>query len=200
MRRWHYTNDVHDYVIIGKIRFKLNTSYDNIFKLFRAMKDDEIKSKIEIFLKIVFYKQDHDRLRMLIKDWSELDLFDLVDHINKNVLFIEATESKKRKFADIDMDSELIFASFYYDYKISLIEKKGKMTWKEFLILFENLSDDSPFKKAVRLLKMPLKDLTAEGRAARSERLLLLSDNGKNLNDQIDSLASFLKRTAKEKK
>ncbi|MCK4258750.1 MAG: hypothetical protein KAX49_07215 [Halanaerobiales bacterium] len=200
MKRWHYTNDVHDYILIKSSKFKLNTAYDNVFVLFRAIKDEELKNKVEVFLKVMFYERDHKTIKELTKNWKINDYTMLMNHIITNVLFIEGGKTSAKKYADIDIDSELIFASFYYDYNISLIEKKGKMTWKEFLILFENLSEASPFGRAVKLLQTPAKDLTTEGNKSRLKRMAELNSAGTDLNGQIDSLAGFLKKTAKKEK
>lgn len=198
MNRWHYTSNIHDYIYIGDYKFRLNTAYDNVFLLFRVIKDNAEQNNLDTYLSVMFFKDDHAKMRELTKDWELRDYLSLIDYINKNILHLNDKKQETRKYADLDLDSELIFASFYFDYGISLVEKKGKMTWKEFLILFENLSDESPFRKAVKLCRTKSKDLTAEGRVQKMKRLSMLNSQEENLDKQADKLASFLRNKGKK--
>lgn len=197
MKKWHYTSNIHDYIIIENIKLKLNTSYDNIFNLFKYLKEDTIQNKIEVFLNVIFFPTDYDKLKKLTQKWNIEDYTSLINHITKNVLFLDNSNEIKTKVTDIDIDSELVFASFYYDYGISLIEKKGKMTWKEFLILYENLSEESPLGRQIKLVKTDDKELNTEGRNLKRERLRKLNKDI-DINKQIDVLTSFLKATSKK--
>lgn len=197
MKKWHYTSNIHDYIIIENIKLKLNTSYDNIFNLFKYLKEDTIQNKIEVFLNVIFFPTDYDKLKKLTQKWNIEDYTSLINHITKNVLFLDNSNEIKTKVTDIDIDSELVFASFYYDYGISLIEKKGKMTWKEFLILYENLSEESPLGRQIKLVKTDDKELNTEGRNLKRERLRKLNKDI-DINKQIDILTSFLKATSKK--
>ena len=83
MKRWHYTDDIHDYITIHNKRFKLNTAYDNIFVLFKKA------NNLDTYLQTIFYKKDHAELKRLTEEWNFDDYNSLIDHINKNILFLD---------------------------------------------------------------------------------------------------------------
>ncbi len=192
MKQWTYTNDIHDYVTIDNDRFRLNTAYDNIFALFKYL---EIKPTYDTFFATLIMDKDKPRFNQLTREWDKSEFMDLMNFI-MTTFIIDDVPGSKKKVTDIYKDSELIFASFYYDYGISLIEKKGKMTWKEFLILCSNLSEKSPLGKAVALMMTPDKELTADGKEQKRKRNRLIKE-GENIDSQLDGLTSFLSKSAK---
>jgi len=189
MKQWTYTDNIHDFIYIDKERFRLNTAYDNIFQLFKYL---ERKPTYDTFFATMLMPNDVDRFNRLTLKWTKTEYMDLMNFIMKEFI-IDDVPGQKKKVTDIYKDSELIFASFYYDYGISLIEKKGKMTWKEFIILCSNLSEKSPLGKAVTLLMTPDKELSPEAKREKSKRKQML-DGDINLDSQLDTLTNFLKQ------
>lgn len=192
MKQWTYTDDIHDYIEIDGVRFKLNTAYDNIFQLFKYL---DKKPTYETFFATLLQKNDKERFNKLTEKWTTGEFMALANYIMREYITDDIKGSQK-KITDIYKDSELIFASFYYDYGISLIEKKGKMTWKEFTILCGNLSEKSPLGKAIVLTLTPDKELSAEAKREKRKRIKML-DEDIDLNSQLDSLASVLKKATK---
>jgi len=199
MKTWKYTDDIHDYIYIDNVKFGINTAYDNIFKLLEYW---EKSNDIETFMRIMFYKTDHLRIKELTKDWDADVYMSLINYImSEFIVDTENVEGEPNKTSGINIfkDSELIFASFYYDYGISLIEKKGKMTWKEFIILLNNLSITSPLGRVLELMSKPDKELTPEGIRQKRKRKLMLNEDA-DINKQFDMLASYLKGAKKRDK
>ncbi len=192
MKQWTYTDNIHDYIMVDKERFRLDTAYDNIFQLFRYL---EIKPTYETFFATILYDKDIEKFNRITLNWDRLEFADLMNFIMREYI-TDDVKGAQKKVSDIYKDSELIFASFYYDYGISLIEKKGKMTWKEFIILCSNLSEKSPLGKAITLTMTPDKDLTPDAKREKRKRLALLNEDI-NLDGQLDNLAKFLSATKK---
>lgn len=195
MKLWNYTDDIHNSVEIDGVKFRLNTAYDNIFRLIKYMNENRT-DKLETFYRIIFFPKDHVRFQELTKSWGTDEYTSLTNFIMNEYIISDGDGGKK--LTDVYKDSELIFASFYYDYGISLIEKKGKMTWKEFLILYSNLSPDSPLGRIITMSTTKDEELTPDGKKEKRKRLRMLNEDN-NLNSQIDSLAKFLKVTARDK-
>jgi len=198
LNKWHYTYDIHNYVKINNKRYKLNTAYDNIMVLIRAMNDEFLEDKTEAYLRIIFYDSDHRSVTEDLKRWNAIDIQSLIADINKNALFFDNKNDGKKDY-DLELDADLIFASFYKDYNISLVEKKGKMKWVEFLMLLENLSEDTALMKIITLSKTPSKELTIEGRRLKIERIRMLS-NEKDLNAKLRAFENMLIQSTKRKK
>ena len=192
MTQWAYTDNIHDYIWIDKEKFRLNTAYDNIFQLFRNL---ERKPTYDAFFATIIFEKDYARFNQLTKTWNKDEFMALLNYIMREFISDDIKEHRK-KVTDIYKDSELIFASFYYDYGISLIEKKGKMTWKEFVVLYGNLSPESPLGRAVSLVTTPDKDLTPDGRIEKRKRIKKLNEDT-DIDSQFDELATLLKSTAK---
>jgi len=192
MKQWTYTDNIHDYIWVDKERFRLNTAYDNIFHLFKYL---ENRPTYDTFFATMLFKADIDKFNQLTKAWGKNEFLDLMNFIMREFI-TDDVSGQKKKVTDIYKDSELVFASFYFDFGISLIEKKGKMTWKEFLILCSNLSEQSPLGRVVALCATPDKELTPEGKREKSKRIKMLNDDI-DLDGQLDNLASFLSATKK---
>jgi len=197
MKNWTYTDDIHNSIKIHNEEFRINTAYDNVFKLINFMENDKI-NKHEAFFRIIFYPSDYDRFKKLTKEWEMPEYISLINFI-MNEYIISSEKSSGKRYSDMQKDSELIFASFYYDYGISLIEKKGKMTWKEFVILYNNLSGNSPLGRLIGMTSRKDSELSLEDRKIKHERRQMLNDDI-DVDSQIDSLAKFLKTTAKRDK
>jgi hypothetical protein len=192
MKQWTYTDNIHNYIYIDKERFRLNTAYDNIFQLFRYL---EHKPTYDTFFATLLFEKDIEKFNKLTLNWKQAEFLDLMNFIMREFI-TDDVPGQRKKVTDIYKDSELIFASFYFDYGISLIEKKGKMTWKEFLILCSNLSEKSPLGKAVTLCMTPDKELSPEAKREKAKRNRIINEDI-NLDSQLDNLTNFLSSTAK---
>jgi len=190
--RWYYTWDIHNYVTIKKERLRINTTYDNILLLLDILAGNSF-NKMDMYYKTLFY--DTKQISVLVQDWNEEDHLQFIEYINKNVLFL--TNEKSQKIMDIKEDAEVIFSSFYHDYGTSLIEKKGKMTWIEFLMLLDNLSSESAMGRLIQIRTMPEKDLSPEMRALK-HRVRLKDDEG--VKEKEKGLINLLKTWGKSKK
>jgi hypothetical protein len=190
MKQWTYTDDIHDYIEIDNVKFRLNTAYDNIFQVFKYL---EKKPTYETFFATLLFDKDIPRFNELTKEWTVGEFSALANYIMREYI-TDDIKGQQKKITDIYKDSELIFASFYFDYGISLIEKKGKMTWKEFTILCGNLSEKSPLGKAITLTLTPDKELTPEGKREKAKRNRMLNGDI-DLDSQLDNLTKLLKAT-----
>lgn len=97
-------------------------------------------------------------------------------------------------------DADAIYASFFYDYGIDLIDEQDKLRWEKFRALFNNLSSKSPIMRIIDIRQTDLskyegKELTdlAEAQSYYS----LESQSVEKLNDQLGGMFSILKQQAK---
>lgn len=193
--KWHYTNDIHNYITVGSERFRLNTAYDNIFILLRALSDENLNNKLDAFFRIIIYKSDIDRFKEATKNWGIQEFVNLSTYIVHDVLHMRESDKNTTKTFDINMDAELIYASFYKEYNVSLVEKKGKMKWVEFMILLENLSEDTPMGNIIRIMNTDISKLSKAEKRIRSKRSRMLNKET-DVQKQIDELVSVLHKSA----
>lgn len=134
--------------------YKVDMSFDNILRLYEMFDDDILLSEEKPFIAIQMMMSNS------IKFGSIDEGIKLFKFLAKEFLDIDVDdteESDSVKVFDFKKDAELIFASFYSEYKMDLFEMHGKLHWKKFIALFNNLSDESRFKQIVeiRTMKVP---------------------------------------------
>lgn len=133
--------------------FNVDMSFDNILRMYEMFDDDLILEIEKPFVTI----------KMLVKEEIKFDSLeqgiDLFKFLMKEFLNIDIdnSESTEQKVFDFKKDAEIIYASFYAEYKIDLFEEIGKLHWFKFLALLNNLDDESKFKRVVniRIMNIP---------------------------------------------
>lgn len=144
----------------GKV-FNVDMSFDNILRLFEMFDDVLIIEVEKPFLAIKMLIDDFDEKFESLEQGVELFNFLL-----KEFLKIDADDQDENpvKIFDFTKDAEIIFASFYAEYKIDLFEVSGELHWYKFLALLNNLDDESKFKQIVgiRTMKIPTTDESSQ--------------------------------------
>ena len=138
------------------VDIKVNLSFDNVLLLFDLFTNDEISQhmKLDIAAEMLVYDieilkalEPKRRLELTMDILKEKLGMKFDDPVNKEPADIMEVEIP---FYDFEEDAEYIFASFLMDYGVNLIEEQGKLSWEEFIVLFKNLSDETPMKQAIK--------------------------------------------------
>jgi hypothetical protein len=195
------TETFNDYFTFKNKKYKVDMTYDNILRLFEMFNDGLI-SKVEkpiIAVKMLVdnlelnsYEQYIDLFKFLMQEFLSVD----VDSANKD---------EQPKFYDWDKDADIIYASFYAEYKIDLIDMQGVLHWKKFIALLNYLDDESKFKQVVgiRSMKVPSTQEASQDyidHIRKMKELYSLEDttNEQNINSVFDNLALAFKSNLKE--
>ncbi|MGH0741940.1 Gp15 family bacteriophage protein [Bacillus paranthracis] len=158
-----------DIITWGGVAIELNLSYDNILLMLQMFDDKTVrdKDKPSISLQMLLVdpsilsqlnsSQQYDLLVEIFKVKLGIDLTsegskngqskENTDSQGEN---IEGEESQDVPIVNYTIDAERIYSSFLMDYKIDLIAEQGKLLWNQFQALFNNLSDDTPMKTAIK--------------------------------------------------
>jgi len=171
--------------------FTLWRSVDNTFpkSVLIAGQETPINSDFRTILKILKIYEDNDvndvRKFSLILEWFYPVI--PVEYANEALTaLVEFVAPPKEEYSDpmrsvymnnqeklrkeksqkycFEFDAEEIYISFLYDYKIDLVEIEY-LHWYKFLIMFSNLSKDTPFQRKMELRTMDLKDFKGKDRA-----------------------------------
>ncbi|WP_407366376.1 Gp15 family bacteriophage protein [Limosilactobacillus oris] len=67
-----------------------------------------------------------------------------------------------RRLYSFKQDAEAIFASFYDQYGMNLIQEQGKLHWDEFKALFQGLGPQTYFQRIIEIRTKDTKDLEGE--------------------------------------
>lgn len=195
------TSTLDDYFVWKNEKYKVDMAYDNVLRLLE-MFDDKLISKMDKPLLAI---------RMLVDD---VELSDYEEAINlfkflmKEFLGIDVDkeEEQQQKMYDFTKDAEIIYATFYSEYGIDLVEMQGILHWKKFIALLNYLDDESKFKQIVgiRAMKVPsTKEASQEyiDHIRKMKEAYSLEEDTPNenkINNAFDMVAEIFKKNSKE--
>lgn len=196
------TDELVSYLEFKGRKYRLNLWFDNVLRFFELLEDELIDELEKPFIALEMFVYRFDLLRF---DGHE-EVIELFKFILKNYIGLDvdkAQEGEGEKVYDYTKDAERIYASFLATYKIDLIEEQGKMDWRKFRALLDNLNEDSPFMKAVgyRTVKIPKQtnyNKEEVDRLRKLKRFYSLEEEvteeraNENLNKGFDRLAKLL--------
>lgn len=143
--------------INGKI-YKLNLAYDVVLRLLDLLNDREISAnfQMETAFKLLFGTDAEIELSLEEK-------LNVIKEIMKNYVLVEkpsvvfASNNRQsepeKEYYSLTEDADLIFASFFYDYHIDLIEERGKLHWQKFRALLNGLSEKTKLSQVISIRK-----------------------------------------------
>ncbi|PEE04609.1 Gp15 family bacteriophage protein [Bacillus pseudomycoides] len=150
------------------VDIELNLSYDNILVMFQLFDDKKVSDNAKLPVALNMLVVERNLLAQLNGDQQNRFLIDIFKaKLNIDLENTERVNEMTNKdnsqggaeegetfqevpIVDFTIDAERIFSSFLFDYKINLIEQQGKLLWNEFLALFNNLSEETPMKTAIK--------------------------------------------------
>lgn len=142
--------------------FFVDMSFDNILRLFE-MFDDKSILQIEkpIIAVQMLIDEEFEAYQDKIESYDEFTA--LFKYLLKEFLEIDVdndSNSQEKVVFDFNKDAEIIYASFMAEYHIDLFEVQGKLHWKKFSALLENLNDESKMKQVIgiRTMSVPSPD------------------------------------------
>ena len=181
--------------------YTVNDSFNNVLLLVEMLEDDMLEDgeKLALAVEIATGVEclNDDGLTQEV-DWL-LAMYDKVI----NYLFDKKADDEEQSdpIYNFTQDSELIYASFLQDYNIDLLNELDKLSFTKFSTLLRQLSDDTPFKKAVgyRVTKIPPltkynKDQVEHLKAMKRVYALKKDNKPKNNDKALDSVFGALKR------
>lgn len=166
------TERSYDVVYFGGVAVELNLSFDNILLMFQLFDDATVRGNQKPITALHMLVVENSPLAQL-DTTQKMDLLKLIfreklnvdldkdgkkGELNDSQLNNDSSpggedkdeESSSVPVVDFTIDAERIYSSFLYDYRIDLIEQQGKLLWNQFIALFNNLSDETQMKIAIK--------------------------------------------------
>lgn len=170
--KFSLTERRYDVIYFGGVAVELNLSFDNILLMFQLFDDPGVRADQKPFTALHMLVVEHTLLAQLNSP-QKMELLKLIfleklnvdldkdgkkgelddSQLNKeNSLGGEDKDedSSSVPIVDFTIDAERIYSSFLYDYKIDLIAEQGKLLWNQFIALFNNLSEETQMKIAIK--------------------------------------------------
>ncbi len=114
-------------------------------------------------------------------------------------------QSSGPRALDFDLDAAYIFASFRQAYGVDLLKERGRLSWNQFLALFDGLPENTKIRQVMdirtRELPVPTKYNQKEIGALRRLKACyaLPGAGGENYQDGLSKLFNALKSQAVKK-
>jgi hypothetical protein len=194
------TSAFDDYFVFKNSKYKVDMSFDNILRLFEMFNDDTIVKMDKPILAV----------RMLVEEVkcdSYEETINLFKYLMKEFIGIDVDkqEENQTKTFDFTKDAEIIYASFFSEYHMDLVEMQGILHWNKFIALLNYLDDESKFKQIVgiRTMKVPSSQEASQEyidhiRKMKDTYSLDEEQKGENINDVFDRLAGVFISNSKE--
>lgn len=162
-----------DTVEIDGKEYEIDLSFDNVLRLIDMLNDEELDDIVQIetgLYMLLGIDLDYD-IEQKEKIFYEIFKSTIDSEEEKQKLDIEGNpmpnvENKEEKVFSLKQDADYIFASFYQDYGIDLIEMQGKMHWDKFKALLGGLKGDTKLKEVLEIRTMEL----PKGKGTSKER------------------------------
>ncbi len=142
-------------------KYSLQCSFDNVLEVQRLYKEENLTD----------YEKAEQALKMLVNNQLMVSMLSRVRKIElmnliyeQEIKLPEKAGGKKsaQRVVDFYLDSEYIYASFRSDYGMDLIQEQGKLHWKEFVYLFQGLSDATKIKEVIKIRSMEIPKQTKD--------------------------------------
>lgn len=168
---------IEDKVTINGIEYKLDMSFDNVLRLFDLMDDENIHNEIKVNTGLLMlindtleYCEPQERATIFIELYKSL--FSASENSQQTDLEgnpMPVMNEENKRVYDLVQDAEYIFASFYQDYGMDLIEWQGRLHWYKFKALLGGLRNDTKFKEVVEIRTMEVPK--GKGTAKQAEQV-----------------------------
>lgn len=136
--------------------FRINDAYDNILCIYEALEDKTLTDTDKIQLAVEMLVKGR---RLYLWALSDVQKADLTEQIMKSYVYLPQKGPLRcaaERSLDFWADKNYIYAGFQMDYGIDLIKQQGRLSWKEFIALFQGLSDGTKIREVMRIRGMEL--------------------------------------------
>lgn len=135
-------------------RMKIDDSYNTVLCMYRVYEEESLTDLEKIEIVAAMLVRSHKLfLYAMPAEWKvelvEQILKEYVELPKKNIVRKTSEQS-----LDFWLDKEYIYSSFQKDYGIDLIKQQGKLSWKEFIALFQGLSENTKIREVMRIRTM----------------------------------------------
>lgn len=181
----------------------INMAFNNILRLYEMLDDETLSDAHKINIGLEMLVKNYET----VKDFHPSEkqaLFVLIFKEFLNVNLKEEVELEEPTM-DFGKDADLIFASFFMDYRIDLFDYHDSLHWTKFMALMNGLSEQTPFMKVVNIRTMDVPKWSPDNQKQRSriiklkEKYRLEQPGNDYKRKSLDQAANFLRAKAGEK-
>lgn len=204
-------DDLEKSILIDDYEIPLDLSFDTVLKFYELLEDDRLQSFEKIYKAFdLFYFGDDVLAKQFSFEQKSKLVEDVSNYIQKNPYgnsdegSLEFEGVEPEKLYSYTQDAGAIYASFFADYGIDLLEERGKMHYITFKSLLSGLSEKTQFQRILSIRSRTVSGLEGEALtnllelqqyyALESEKTV------DNLDNQLGSMFDMLAAQAQSNK
>lgn len=169
------TDELNSSYLFNNHEYPLNLAYDNVLRFYDLLDNDEFKASekvITAFQMFFGFEPSLEDGDLIVKSFADITKFISMKPYGDKGEPDENEEqpaTNPRQLYSFKQDAEAIYASFYDQYGIDLIDQQGKMHWDKFKALFQGLGPKTYFQRIISIRTRDTKDLKGEEQASAIE-------------------------------
>lgn len=135
-------------------RYVVNPAFDVVLEIQRLFKEElPQEKKIGQALRMLIEKPSEGFRNLSFTDQAKLleEIYGQCIHVKKR-----PPVRQSMRVLDFEEDGEYIYASFFGDYGLDLIELQGILPWRKFIALFQGLSEKTKIREVMRIRSMEI--------------------------------------------
>lgn len=152
------TSSLQNNVVFKDREYKIDLAFNNVLYAYEVIENDSLKEynrinkALKAFIKYPIGLSIAERSELLSKIFERISEFHAqIDNYNYT------SDGKVHSCLSYEKDSSAIYAAFKQAYQIDLYRERGKLHWVKFLMLLNNIPEDTKLSKIIgyRTMKVP---------------------------------------------
>lgn len=192
------TERFEDLLTLNDKPFKLNLSFDNVLRIYELRDDPEIsnENKIDFMFQMLIGEDIEITLSQKIETVEYIfSEFISQENVQEQTGEDDEQNDPEPKKYDLNKDADYIYASFFMDYGLDLIEQQGKLHWRKFVALLNGLSEKTPFMQVIHIRTMEVPESNKHNqkernRIKRLKRMYALDREEQNADDVFNDMVT----------
>ena len=186
-----------DFIMLGADKIPINLSFDSVLNAYKALEDKEPAYANKVFRALNAFGVSGS-YTIAERAFLLESIFAKIEELAKSIdQYNFPTGGSGGKPIDYEKDTSLIYAAFRQAYGIDLFEMQGKLHWIKFLMLLNNLPEDTKLSKVIgyRTTVMPPRNKHNKAEvdhAIKMKNVYRLEESPEKVNEQINSALAMM--------
>lgn len=149
----------------GGATYHINLAFDTVLRFYEMLDDERLDDAEKVATAFqMFFDQPVTEAEFAVSAFEQITKYiSMKPYGNDDVAEQDQPVAHDpRQLYSFKQDAEAIYASFYEQYGMNLIQEQGKLHWDEFKALFQGLGPGTYFQRIIEIRTKDTKDLEGE--------------------------------------
>ena len=185
-----------DFITFQEQKISVNLSFDSVLNAHNALEDKTQGYANKVFKALSVFGVSGSYTvaeRAILLE----SIFEKINELSGSVDNYNFPAGNGSKAIDYEKDASLIYAAFMQAYSIDLFEMRGKLHWIKFMMLLNNLPEDTKLSKVIgyRTTAIPPRNKHNKNEvdhAIKMKNIYRLEESQEKVNDKINSALAMM--------